>query len=175
MMQFAALAPIERKLIETCRAKSVELLERNLSPAGILAATPSPRADARGYSAIFGRDAAICAIGMALSGHAKLAEQAATGLASLARHQARNGQIAKFVNPRRNEADFWYLGCIDATLWWLIAVDFLDRRGICCGLVARHRPAVAAALQWLACQEHPHFGLLQQNEASDWADIMPRS
>ena len=25
------------------------------------------------------------------------------------------------------EADFWYLGCIDATLWWLIALAWLDR------------------------------------------------
>jgi hypothetical protein len=28
---------------------------------------------------------------------------------------------------------------------------------------------------WLLAQEHQHFRLLQQNEASDWADIMPRS
>ena len=31
------------------------------------------------------------------------------------------------------------------------------------------------AIAWLQAQEHPHFRLLQQNEASDWADIMPRS
>ena len=30
-------------------------------------------------------------------------------------------------------------------------------------------------LQWLLAQEHQRFFLLQQNEASDWADIMPRS
>src|ERR1700722_1753909 len=53
-------------LLEDCRARSVELLKRNMSPGGMLAATPSARADKRGYTAIFGRDAAICAIGMAL-------------------------------------------------------------------------------------------------------------
>ena len=31
------------------------------------------------------------------------------------------------------------------------------------------------ALQWLLAQEHQRFFLLQQNEASAWADIMPRS
>ena len=31
------------------------------------------------------------------------------------------------------------------------------------------------AINWLLAQEHQHFRLLQQNEASDWADIMPRS
>jgi len=175
MMQFAALAPIERKLIETCRAKSVELLERNLSPAGILAATPSPRADARGYTAIFGRDAAVCAIGMALSGKATLEREAATGVATLALHQAANGQIPKFVDVRRAEADFWYLGCIDATLWWLAALAFLDRARPSGRLRQRFAAAVRKAIDWLACQEHQRFFLLQQNEASDWADIMPRS
>jgi hypothetical protein len=34
---------------------------------------------------------------------------------------------------------------------------------------------VRRALRWLGCQEHPAWHLLQQNEASDWADIMPRS
>ena len=153
----------------------MRLLLDNLSPHGILAAAPGAQADARGYSAVFGRDAAICAIGMALSGELALAQRAAAGLLTLARYQARNGQIAKFVDPLRNEADFWYLGCVDATLWWLLAIHFLDRRGTCPGLLAQQRTAVSAALQWLTCQEHPRFCLLQQNEASDWADIMPRS
>ena len=85
-------------LVERCRAESVRLLERNLSPAGILAATPSPRSDERGYSAIFGRDAAVCALGMAVSGEPKLERAAATGLATLAAHQAPNGQLPKFVD-----------------------------------------------------------------------------
>jgi hypothetical protein len=165
----------DEELIATCRARALELLRRNLSPHGILAATPGPRADARGYSAIFARDASVCALGMALSGEAELESEAATGLLTLAAYQARNGQIAKFVDPRSREADFWYLGCIDATLWWLVAVDFLDRRPRHAGLRGRLAAPIEAALAWLACQEHQRFGLLQQNEASDWADIMPRS
>lgn len=55
-------------LLESCHRRSIELLTRNLSPGGILAATPGPRAHKRGYTSIFGRDAAVCAIGMALSG-----------------------------------------------------------------------------------------------------------
>jgi glycogen debranching enzyme len=162
-------------LIEACRQKSVELLRTNLSPQGILAATPGARAESRGYAAIFGRDAAVCAIGMALSGDALLAREAATGLATLARFQAANGQIPKFVDLRRQEADFWYLGCIDATLWWLIALDFIDSRDPAGGLRQRYASAVARAIQWLEAQEHQRFFLLQQNEASDWADVMPRS
>jgi len=162
-------------LLEECSARAIRLLRQNLSPDGILAATPGSQADARGYSAIFGRDAGVCAIGMALSGDAQLTRGAAAGLIALARHQARNGQIPKFVDVRANDADFWYLGCIDATLWWLVAVRFLDQRTASYGLSEELRGPTQAALHWLACQEHQRFGLIQQNEASDWADIMPRS
>jgi hypothetical protein len=34
---------------------------------------------------------------------------------------------------------------------------------------------VDRAIAWLLAQEHQRLRLLQQNEASDWADIMPRS
>jgi glycogen debranching enzyme len=146
-----------------------------MTPAGVLAASPSSQAVKRGYTAIFGRDAAVCAIGMVLSGDRDLRHAAAAGLHTLAKHQAPNGQIAKFVDMERREADFWYLGCIDSTLWWLIALAFLDRRGQAGGLRRRYAKRIRLAIQWLLAQEHQRFYLLQQNEASDWADIMPRS
>src|ERR1700726_618680 len=165
----------EQSLLKVCHAKSIELLKRNLTPGGILAASPGPRASKRGYTAIFGRDAAVCAIGMALSGDKSLQLAAATGLHTLAEHQAPNGQIAKFVDLQKQEADFWYLGCIDSTLWWLIALALLDRYRPPGGLRRRYAKRIKLAIQWLLAQEHQRFFLLQQNEASDWADIMPRS
>ena len=160
-------------LIEACRVRSIDLLQRNLTSAGILAASPGERARRRGYAAVFGRDAAICAIGMALSGDARLERAAAIGLETLGEHQAVNGQIPKFVEIGAREADFWYLGCIDSTLWWLLALDFLQHRAP--SGPRKHARRVGLALQWLLAQEHQRFFLLQQNEASDWADIMPRS
>jgi hypothetical protein len=165
----------DEALIEACAMRAIALLHRNLAPHGILAATPGERSRRRGYTAVFGRDAAVCAIGMVLSGDPLLAREAATGLITLAEHQASNGQIPKFVDPSSKAADFWYVGCIDATLWWLIGLAFLDRRPPYPGLRRRFARAIAAAIHWLDCQEHQGFFLLQQNEASDWADIMPRS
>jgi hypothetical protein len=162
-------------LVAECCDRAVALLKRNLSPAGVLAATPLPAARDRGYAAIFGRDAAICALGMAVAPDAMLRREAATGLLTLARHQARNGQVPKFVDTAGEDVDFWYLGCIDATLWWLIAIALLDRRQPGRPLAARLAQPIERALVWLSCQEHQRFCLLQQNEASDWADIMPRS
>ena len=174
-MDRGSLALADSALVEECRDRSVELLRRNLVPAGILAASRTPRAISRGYCAVFGRDASICAIGMALSGDATLRRGALDSLATLARHQAANGQIPNIVGPRGGRPDFWYVGCIDATLWWLIALGILDRLRPGRVLQRRFAPAARRALRWLQCQEHPHFRLLQQNEASDWADIMPRS
>ncbi len=164
-----------KSLLHTCHDRSIELLKRNLTEGGILAATPGDRAQQRGYAAIFGRDAAVCALGMAVSGDKQLEREAVTGLNTLAEHQAPNGQIAKFVDLQRQEADFCYLGCIDSTLWWLIALAILDGGGQPRGVLRRHARKIELAVQWLLAQEHQRFFLLQQNEASDWADIMPRS
>ena len=174
-MRSPDLAPEDEALVARCRAESVRLLERNLTPDGIAAATPGTRSRARGYGAIFGRDAAVCALGMAISGDPALERAAASGLGTLAAYQAPNGQIPKFVDTQRAEADFWYLGCIDATLWWLAGVALLDRLRPEGHLREQWQRQVDRAVQWLACQEHQRFFLLQQNEASDWADIMPRS
>jgi glycogen debranching enzyme len=172
---FSVLSASERAVLEACRTRAIALLRENLTPEGILAAAPGTRARARGYSAIFGRDAAVCALGMALCADPELERAASAGLATLARHQAENGQMPKFVDVEHAEPDFWYLGCIDATLWWLAGLAFLDARDPALRLRARHAIAVERAIAWLHAQEHQRFFLLQQNEASDWADIMPRS
>lgn len=165
----------EAALLERCRQASLQLLRRNTTAGGVLAATPGALAESRSYTRVFGRDAAICVLAMAGSGDAELEAGAIASLDALARGQAPNGQIPKYVDPAGTEADFWYLGCIDATLWWLIAVDHVRRQGRDAALRTRWQAEVDKALQWLQAQEHQRFFLLQQNEASDWADIMPRS
>ena len=166
-------APAAITAIEACSRASLALLKHNLSPHGILAASRTEAAEARRYTRIFGRDAAICVLAMCGSGDPALEHAAVNSIDALAREQAGNGQIPKYVDPEGRDADFWYLGCIDATLWWLIAVDHVRRHGTVGA--ARWQSEVERAIQWLHAQEHQHFRLLQQNEASDWADIMPRS
>jgi glycogen debranching enzyme len=166
-------APAVTPSIDDCARASLALLRANLTPHGILAASRSPAASERRYDRIFGRDAAICALALGGSGEPALERGAVASLDSLAAQQAANGQIPKYVDPDGRDPDFWYLGCIDATLWWLIAADQLRREGLVSG--ERWRGGVERAIGWLLAQEHQRFRLLQQNEASDWADIMPRS
>ncbi len=162
------------RLIAACAQRSLDLLRENLGEHGFLAARPTGKAVARGYDRVFGRDAALCAIAAARSGDVRLIRGARRSLATLATHQAGNGQIPKFVEPEENRGDFWYLGCIDATLWWLIAIKLVDQASAG-RLEQRFQTRIGRALGWLDGQQHPLIGLLQQNEASDWADIMPRS
>jgi len=175
MKQNLLKASPEAELVIGCYDRALMLLRRNATPAGVLAASRSELASQRHYDCIFGRDAAISALGMSASGEADLVRCARAGLSSLGLAQAGNGQIANFLKPESGELDFWYTGCIDATLWWLIAVHWFDRL-VGQGELARElAPQIGRSLHWLACQEHPAWGLVQQNEASDWADIMPRS
>ena len=162
------------RLIAECVQRSFELLRENLGQHGFIAARPTNKAMARSYDRVFGRDAAICAIAAARSGDAQLIRGAQRSLTTLATYQAGNGQIPKFVEPAEKRGDFWYLGCIDATLWWLIAIRLVDQAS---GgeLECRFKARIERALNWLDGQQHPMIRLLQQNEASDWADIMPRS
>jgi glycogen debranching enzyme len=163
------------RLVEQCRAASLRLLASNVRSDGILAATPTSRARARHYNLVFARDAGMCVLAMARSGDPHLIAGARASLSTLAAHQADNGQIPKFVEPAQDGADFWYVGCIDATLWWLIAVEAMSRFAPDAAFEASLAAPVRRALNWIACQEHPRLRLVSQNEASDWSDIMPRS
>ncbi len=161
-------------LIEECYRQSVLLLLRNSSPHGILACSPSGKAKRRNYLSVFGRDASLCSMGMVSTGDSRLIALARAGLKTLARHQADNGQIPNYVKAQAREVNFWHLGCIDATLWWLIALQYHDRYAGERKLLPALRTRAEKAISWLSCQAHPGRGLLVQNEASDWADIMPR-
>jgi glycogen debranching enzyme len=169
-------APESAALVEQCRAAALRLLATNLTKEGILAASPTSRARSRHYHLVFARDAGVCALAMARSGKSRLIDGARASLRTLARSQAANGQIPKFVAPgEKNGADFWYVGCIDATLWWLIAVWHVSRIAPDTAFKAEMAGPTRRALAWIAAQEHPRLQLVTQNEASDWADIMPRS
>ena len=167
---------INEKLIEKCYKKSIELLQTNSSDFGVLASSPQKKAKERNYLSIFGRDAGICSLGMVASGNKKLIATARKSLENLIKAQALEGQIPNYVKPQKKYSDFWRMGCIDATLWWLIAVDFFDKHaGQKNKFKIENKKQIIKALYWLECQKHEQDKLLIQNEASDWADLMPRT
>jgi glycogen debranching enzyme len=165
---------MKNNLIEQCFEESIKVLKKNSTNFGILACSASKNADKRNYLSIFARDASICALGMAASGDKNLIKAAEKSLLILAKYQAKNGQIPNYVKPEKKLVDFWKIGCIDANLWWLIAVYYFDKLSGG-NLRLKLKVEIQKAISWLECQEHPEDKLLIQNEASDWADNMPRS
>ncbi|HYC45822.1 MAG TPA: glycoside hydrolase 100 family protein [Burkholderiales bacterium] len=161
--------------LQRCHEAAIALLKANLGEHGMLAATPTDRAQRKNYHLVFARDAGLCALAMVRTGDPDLVDGARRSLRTLALDQAENGQIPKFVSPADQDADFWYVGCIDATLWWLIALRHYLAVTHDADLEVEFAGRVDRALDWLRCQEHPRLKLLTQNEASDWADVMPRS
>jgi hypothetical protein len=162
--------------IKICYQKSIDLLKDNSSVYGFLASKKSARAMARNYLSVFSRDAVICSLGALASGDKELIGISKNSILTLGNFQAKNGQIPNFVKPESGQTSFWRLGCIDATLWWLIAIKFYDRQAQdTIKLEDKLADKIKLAINWLSCQEHQKYFLLMQNEASDWADIMPRS
>ena len=164
----------DEELLRLCAEKSRALLDRNRVPEGILAASPTPRAMARNYDRVFARDAMISSLFMLRSRDRSLEGSAIASIDSLANGQAANGQIPNFVGG--GVSDWWYIGCPDATLWWLIAVD--EARHLLSHIPdvkTRWKLHADLAIQWLLGQEHQGFFLIPQGVAADWADVMPRS
>jgi len=166
---------IDNNVIDICYQKSIELLKRNSCKHGFLASSPQEKATERNYLSVFSRDASICSLGAFASGDKELIKTAKKSILTLARKQADNGQIPNYVKPADGWVDFWRLGCIDATLWWLLSLKYYDKYSGDKKLFVRLKEKAKKACFWLECQTHVEDGLVMQGEASDWADIMPRS
>lgn len=164
------------EIIKNCYDEAIKLLLNNSTDIGIVASAPQERAVQRNYLSVFARDASICALGMVASKNKKLIKTAKKSLEVLVRYQAFNGQIPNYVRHKDRYSDFWRIECIDATLWWLVAIDFFDKNANeKVKLKKKYAKQIKKAIFWLECQEHVLDGLVMQNEASDWADLFPRT
>ena len=98
-------------------------------------------------------------------------------LDTLSKFQTELEQIPNSVSPNHPsiKVEFWYLGCIDVTLWWALAILWGDRLQPHLRIAEKEHDNLVRALNWLRCQDQNNCGLLVQPEASDWADVMPRA
>jgi len=155
--------------------KSIELLLKNSTVYGLMASSPNEKSKSDMYTNIFARDASISSMGMVASKNKDLLLIAQKSLETLAGYQTILGQIPSSINPNKEEDYFYYLGSIDSTLWWLIAIDFYDKYSEDKELKKNLDEKINKALNWLFYQDTNNDGLLEQGEASDWADYMPNN
>lgn len=154
---------------------ALEKLKNNLTNDGLLAAAPfSFEGEQKAYTALYSRDIGISALGILASGDEPLIAGLKQSLTSLAKAQSKLGQIPFYVKPEENTTQWRTPGSIDGTLWWCIAtlkyVSATDDHAF----YAAHREHLEHAFIWLQYQDTNHDSLLEQGEAADWADEMPR-
>ena len=165
------------KLIEECYLKSINLLLKNSTKSGFLAATPGKKASDPKvhYNWIFGRDASICSLGVVTSGNKKLLITTRNTLTTLAKYQSKFGQIPNAISVDQKKKEFYFASSVDSTMWWLIALNFYSRFTGDKKLAKILKPEADKAIIWLMCQTSGETNLIEQSLAGDWADLMPRS
>ncbi|MFH1822279.1 MAG: glycoside hydrolase 100 family protein [Patescibacteria group bacterium] len=168
---------MKNELIKQCYQKSIELLMKNSSSDGFLAATPKGRATMPSihYDWVYGRDSSICSIGAIMTGNKELLRIAKRTLLLLARYQTKYGQIPNALSEKQKKVEYYFLSSLDATLWWLVAIKYYHQHSPDKKTFKLLEPRIKKAIRWLNYQTGGETNLLVQGQGSDWADIMPYS
>lgn len=150
-------------LIEEAFVKAKEALDRCCTPNGIFA---SPKV----YNAVYARDALISSLGGLISGEERFVRQWRKTMDTLMDRQSASGQIPNcvdtFVPSRTRQVA---LGAADASLWFVLTLGYAER---ILGPQPEFHEAAERALVWLKYQDAHEDGLLEQQEATDWMDIV---
>ncbi len=163
----------DKELTVHAYQKSVELLKNNSSKYGFLAAGMTATAKHRRYLDIFGRDAMICGLGALAAEDKRLLKTFRLSLVTLAKYISPTGQIPFAVGPIDNFTRFHLPRSVDGNLWWLIGYWLYSGLAPDKSFEREYKDVFYQALAWL--EERLNFGLIEQGEAADWADEMPRS
>ena len=165
-------ASASNDLLEVAYQKSVELLEENSGRYGFFAAGKSPQAKSRRYLDVFARDAVICGLGALADGNEKLIKAFRSSLITLAKHISPNGQIPFAVSPSNGMVRFRLPYSVDGNIWWLIGYWLYSELTPDKNFERQYKDIFYQSLAWL--EQRLNFGLIEQGEAADWADEMPR-
>ncbi len=150
-------------LVEQAFEKAKEVLDRCSTPNGFFASPVQ-------YNAVYARDALIASLGGLISGEERFVRQWFKSMDTLMDRQSPSGQIPNcvdtFVATRPRLVRF---GAMDASLWFVLTLAYAERL---IGPRLEFHEAADAALNWLKFQDAHEDDLLEQQEASDWMDII---
>jgi glycogen debranching enzyme len=154
------------RLTEAAAGRARDVLRNCVTSLGLRAS-----AGERGYPEVWARDAMISLLGVCADGLEDLAPALRDSLDTLTAHQSALGYIPLNVGsdgiPSTANA-----GSIDSNLWYIIGHHLLDRTFGTPDLLARHRDAIERAMLWVRYQDSDDDGLIESQEAADWADLL---
>lgn len=153
----------KRSLTDEAFARAMEVLDKCSTPNGFFA---SPYY----YNAIYARDALITSLGGLVSGKERYVQQWLKTMDTLMDRQSETGQIPNcvdtFVPTRPRLVAF---GAADASLWFALSLAYAEQL---IGKRPEFHEAASQAMAWLKCQDSHEDGLIEQQEATDWMDII---
>lgn len=150
-------------IVDEAFEKAKLVLDKCSTPNGVFA---SPVV----YNAIYARDALIASLGGLASGEERFIRQWLKTMDTLMDRQSVSGQIPNCVDtfvPTRPR--LIALGAADASLWFQITLGYAERL---LGEIPEFHEAADKALLWLKYQDAHEDGLIEQQEATDWMDII---
>lgn len=163
------------ELIHKCYNLSIKNLLNNATKHGLLAATPKNfEGQTKNYTSIFSRDIGVCALGIIASEDEKLLQLLKISLESLIKAQSKLGQFPFYYKPEQDIVRWWTPGALDSTIWWSIAFLKYYKRTQDKLFYEKYKDRLEKAFVYLTYQDTNNDSLLEQGEASDWADEMPR-
>lgn len=122
------------------------------------------------YNAVYARDALIASLGGLVSGEDRFIRQWLKTMETLMDRQSPSGQIPNDVDvfvPNRPRLVAY--GAADASLWFALTLSYAERL---IGPQPQFGQAAAKAMLWLRYQDAHEDGLIEQQEATDWMDII---
>jgi glycogen debranching enzyme len=154
------------QLIDEAEARARDVLAQCVTPLGLRASATD-----HGYSEVWTRDAMISLLGICAAGLEELVPAMRSSLETLTSHQSSLGYVPLNVgmNGDRSTAN---AGGVDSNLWYVIGHHVLDRRFGALDLLERHREAITRAMLWTRYQDSDDDGLIESQEAADWADLL---
>lgn len=162
-------------ILESCLDLSVKKLLANSTPYGLLAASASSdEGKIKNYTSLFSRDIGVCSLGILVSENEQLIASLKQSLISLTKAQSALGQFPFYFRPEKNITRWWTPGALDSTLWWCIAFLKYYQTTKDISFYNQYKDRLEKAFVWLTYQDTNNDSLLEQGEASDWADEMPR-
>ncbi|HXG35656.1 MAG TPA: amylo-alpha-1,6-glucosidase [Dehalococcoidia bacterium] len=125
------------------------------------------RASSEIYNSIWGRDGSVICLGALLTGDDVLIQASRRTLLTLRDLQTPLGQIPNvlFLDSRR--VDYY---AVDATAWWLIAVNAFWRLTHDERFLRSSKTAIKKAVTWLRYQSLDNTGLINSPPSADWMD-----
>lgn len=154
----------KEELISKALERAKRVIDECSTPNGLFA---SPKI----YNAVYARDALISSLGGLVSGEERFVRQWQKSMDTLMDRQSESGQIPNcvdtFVTTRDRKVCF---GAADASLWFVLTLAYAEK--LLGTTFEEFHTAADRAMAWLQYQDAHEEGLIEQQEATDWMDIV---